>query len=278
MSDTPLPDTTSSTPAASSKRPWTILGRLSQAVREQNWFAVALEVLIVVLGVVIGFQVTGWGQARADRVKEQVYLRQLAADLRETEREVSEIDARERVVSKASASLHHAFYQPEPPSADSLTDLIRISYGFVAPQPVLGTAEALIATGDISLVRDDSLRAAIIQYIDRSRSHLSSFSNQEDKWSAAVLRLWQRFDPMAVSATMPEALLDSLARTDLFYLPEGPRVAPAPIDREAFLSDTEARFSAYAMLLTKRNMLWFRAEMLEEASALREQVEAEIHP
>lgn len=44
-----------------------ILDRLTQAVREQNWFAVVLEVCIVVLGVVLGFQVTAWGDERAMR-------------------------------------------------------------------------------------------------------------------------------------------------------------------------------------------------------------------
>ena len=45
-------------PVVRPRRAYTILGRLTQAVREQNWFAVALELVIVVFGVVIGFQVT----------------------------------------------------------------------------------------------------------------------------------------------------------------------------------------------------------------------------
>ncbi|WP_420434200.1 hypothetical protein [Hyphobacterium sp.] len=44
-----------------------ILQRLSRAIREQNWFAVALEFVIVIAGVVIGFQVTAWNAQRADR-------------------------------------------------------------------------------------------------------------------------------------------------------------------------------------------------------------------
>jgi len=35
-----------------------ILQNLSKAVREQNWFAVFLEFVIVIAGVVIGFQIT----------------------------------------------------------------------------------------------------------------------------------------------------------------------------------------------------------------------------
>jgi len=41
-----------------------ILQRISTAIRQQNWFAVALEFVIVIAGVVIGFQVTAWNGAR----------------------------------------------------------------------------------------------------------------------------------------------------------------------------------------------------------------------
>ncbi len=41
-----------------------ILARLTTAIRQQNWFAVGLEFVIVIAGVVIGFQVTEWSAAR----------------------------------------------------------------------------------------------------------------------------------------------------------------------------------------------------------------------
>ncbi len=44
-----------------------ILRRVLQHVREQNWFAVALDFLIVVVGVFLGFQVTAWTNGQADR-------------------------------------------------------------------------------------------------------------------------------------------------------------------------------------------------------------------
>ena len=75
MTDTPPPPdlvpppTDPAPPTAPPKRPWTILGRLSKAVREQNWFAVVLELLIVIAGVVVGFQITVWRQDRADRAR-----------------------------------------------------------------------------------------------------------------------------------------------------------------------------------------------------------------
>ncbi len=41
-----------------------ILRRLADAMREQNWFTVALEILIVVIGILIGLQVDGWYEQR----------------------------------------------------------------------------------------------------------------------------------------------------------------------------------------------------------------------
>ena len=43
-----------------------ILRRLSDAFRKQDWFTVAVEILIVLLGVFLGLQVNNWNEARAE--------------------------------------------------------------------------------------------------------------------------------------------------------------------------------------------------------------------
>lgn len=58
-----------------------ILARIANAIREQNWFAVVLEFVIVISGVVIGFQVTAWNEARGERQSEIRYLHSLIADV-----------------------------------------------------------------------------------------------------------------------------------------------------------------------------------------------------
>jgi len=59
-----------------------ILRRVIDHVRAQNWFAVGLDFLIVVLGVFIGLQVQEWNEARSSRRQEGVLIAQLADDLR----------------------------------------------------------------------------------------------------------------------------------------------------------------------------------------------------
>tara|TARA_R110002073_G_scaffold266444_3_gene429721 strand:- start:5156 stop:5899 length:744 start_codon:yes stop_codon:yes gene_type:complete len=79
-----------------------ILSRIIHHLRSQNWTAVALEFLIVILGVVIGFQVTDWAARRADRASEATHLGYLVADLRA---DIAELDETMRFVQARSAAL-----------------------------------------------------------------------------------------------------------------------------------------------------------------------------
>ncbi len=45
-----------------------ILSRITKHVKEQNWFAVVLDFVIVVAGILIAFQITSWNEARQDNV------------------------------------------------------------------------------------------------------------------------------------------------------------------------------------------------------------------
>ena len=55
-----------------------ILRRLTEHVKAQNWFAVAVDFVIVVVGVFVGLQVSNWNAARADRDRGHAYLDRIA--------------------------------------------------------------------------------------------------------------------------------------------------------------------------------------------------------
>ncbi|MDF1770275.1 hypothetical protein [Maricaulis sp.] len=54
-----------------------ILARITKALKDQNWLAVSLEFIIVILGVVIGFQVTQWSSSQAEAERRAVALDRL---------------------------------------------------------------------------------------------------------------------------------------------------------------------------------------------------------
>ena len=58
-----------------------ILRRITQHVKDQNWFAVALDFFIVVVGVFIGIQVANWNDARANHTEYQQALARLETEI-----------------------------------------------------------------------------------------------------------------------------------------------------------------------------------------------------
>jgi hypothetical protein len=60
-----------------------LLRSLSQHVKDQNWFAVALDFVIVVVGVFIGIQVANWNDSRSFDAKELELLDELKSEIRD---------------------------------------------------------------------------------------------------------------------------------------------------------------------------------------------------
>jgi hypothetical protein len=58
-----------------------ILRRVIAHFRKQEWTAIAIDLVIVVLGVVIGIQVSNWNAARADEARAHGYLERIRDDL-----------------------------------------------------------------------------------------------------------------------------------------------------------------------------------------------------
>lgn len=58
-----------------------ILRRLLSAVKKQDWFTVVIEILIVMIGIFLGLQVTEWNKARTDSQREVQVLQQITTDL-----------------------------------------------------------------------------------------------------------------------------------------------------------------------------------------------------
>ena len=55
-----------------------LLRRITKHVKEQNWFAVFLDFVIVVVGILIAFQVTNWSQARQENAAVDSYLNSMS--------------------------------------------------------------------------------------------------------------------------------------------------------------------------------------------------------
>lgn len=140
-----------------------ILRRFTEHVKQQNWFAVWLDLVVVVAGIYIGLQADAWMSAQKDREIEREYLERLLADMDES------IEAQRNDQRIFDASLAATDYVAEIQRAGTFDDvdpdrlIVGLnSVGWISP-PVTNmiTIRELQSTGNISLIRDVSVRTAI---------------------------------------------------------------------------------------------------------------------
>ena len=67
-----------------------ILRRLAEAIREQNWFTVFIEFMIVVAGIFVGMQVNDWNQRRLEQEQDQRALALFVDELQQMLDEASD--------------------------------------------------------------------------------------------------------------------------------------------------------------------------------------------
>jgi hypothetical protein len=82
-----------------------LLRRITGHVKEQNWFAVAIDLAIVVFGVFIGIQVSNWNEARSLHARESELLAELK---RELEAEVETTDALRTSIEEVLAAIRRS--------------------------------------------------------------------------------------------------------------------------------------------------------------------------
>ncbi len=162
-----------------------ILRSVIRHVRDQNWFAVGLDFLIVVVGVFIGIQVANWNEERTNRAVAAGHLSEVAEDIQ------THLDFHPELYGSAVARIaavdaifDRAFGQELPgrlelstlswavPATPALADdeldramgavnLVRITVGS------RNGYESLISSGNLGLVEDRGLARAIQQYYGR---------------------------------------------------------------------------------------------------------------
>ena len=67
-----------------------ILRRLSQSLKEQNWTAIWIEFILLVVGVFLGIQVANWNAAQQDKKREAEFIARLDRDFQKIDARLSD--------------------------------------------------------------------------------------------------------------------------------------------------------------------------------------------
>jgi len=206
-----------------------ILRRAAEHLRQQHWTAFAIELVIVVLGVFIGLQVSNWNEARKDRSLEAVYLANIASDIRGDSREMDEII---RVSALRMAVLNRLLWsdrarpmpagfasargfigiEPVPAYADDDRDSPGIALFILSTLDGNRSAyDTVINTGGIGLIRDTRTLRKIQDYyasVDKALHFEVGLEQNRDKLVDVERRLGiSPADPM--TADELAAVLDA---------------------------------------------------------------------
>jgi hypothetical protein len=168
-----------------------ILRRFAQALNEQNWTAITIEFVLLVLGVFLGIQVANWNQALADRRVADRYLADIAGDIRSDLSELT--SARASALDRIGASsyiLRQAGVSAVAPGLEltrspnaAIADFGRITIPDVAAPSVerrsqlwllttdtymydsnRSAYDALVSSGKVDLINDERVKVVLREY------------------------------------------------------------------------------------------------------------------
>ena len=143
-----------------------ILRSLTKHVNSQNWFAVWLDLFIVVLGVFIGIQVANWNETRLDQKRAQAYLERIAADL---DADIKAIQDRSEFWSQVADYGVQALEYSNTGEAGNLSQWDLLLAYFQSSQVAelflsQSTFDELKSAGELRLIADLDLRSNLAQY------------------------------------------------------------------------------------------------------------------
>lgn len=141
-----------------------ILQKMASAIRRQDWFQVAIEVLIVIVGIYLGLQVQEWGNSRAERQEEQAYLFNLKGDLK-TSIELANVDLElsHRTVRSLTYILDIVSEPQEKILQDKVDEAVFYGlYNILQMGVQLNTLDEMISSGKLTLLRDNQLRNSLV--------------------------------------------------------------------------------------------------------------------
>lgn len=142
-----------------------ILRRVISHFRKQEWTAIALDFLIVVVGVFIGIQVSNWNEQRRERAIEHQYLERLYGDLQESMTpKPDRVTWNETRMAQQELILSRLRSGVLPEADRRAFEQGLALCGFVSGIDVdWATVDELQSTGAMNIIRDIALRSLIVK-------------------------------------------------------------------------------------------------------------------
>lgn len=138
--------------------------RFSKHIKEQNWFAICLDLFIVFLAVFIGLQADNWNQERIAKSTAKIYYARLAQDMRaEESTRLLRIAYYEQALSNGQAALRALREGGDTLGAQFLIDVYQATQIWNYT-PQRATYDELLSVGIANAIPDVAVRNLLGNY------------------------------------------------------------------------------------------------------------------
>lgn len=209
------------------------LRQITQHVKGQNWFAVALDFFIVVVGILIAFQITNWSEARQNIKAERQILERLHEEVQTAM--TTDLTFREAIYDRQLANMEtarHVIFDVSERTELTSNECQAIA---LSHQPLLGPVSIpilneLSATGDIALIRNKEIVRAISEVKDASDN---AYIFLEGMLSRTVIlsRQFPDFITMTLEQDAQVQLQTEIDAYDPFYSCDSEKMRNNPVFR-----------------------------------------------
>ena len=200
-----------------------LLRRATSQLREQNWVAVAIDFVIVVVGILIAFKITEWDTQRANREREQQALELLLLESYESLRYLNRIIAEVDESIEAQEAAIRALVDGTMPVAMTHEEFVAgvtVTRRFLSPNPPRSVYDSLVATGDLGLIKDTSVVLQLAKYyadLQASKEYAvtlaTSTNMNKGDYHPAIISI---YDPAAPRKRRQDADFEVLANDPQF--------------------------------------------------------------
>ncbi|MEL6707146.1 MAG: hypothetical protein AAFP79_02600 [Pseudomonadota bacterium] len=230
------------------------LRRITQHIKEQNWTAIGIDFVIVVLGVFLGIQLGNWNQSRMNQDAAQASLERLHVELQTIERSAqNNIDMGQLIAGHISDAITAIQSNPAAieDGSDFAIDVYFAGYQLLSPIGPKRSSEA-IKSDDFTHLRDAQMRQEIVRF-----NKLVALQGSSLDKTTPILPALRRHMPVDVI----EQVREGCSRASIGRVDEGganqfelPETCPPPLTQEQ-IERTAASFRKGQVLPDLRETL-----------------------
>ena len=140
--------------------------RIAQQLKEHRWSAVAIDFVVVVVGIILALQLNLWAENRKDQALESVYLRRLIEDLAIEQKSMEAAEGFARARIDAVRWLDRLAADPSAAGEDpaKVSWAVETASWRSFPQINAFVYHELQSTGRLTLLRSERLRRSLSEH------------------------------------------------------------------------------------------------------------------